>query len=257
MMRDINELKQGMNAISTKIVGTGIGNVSEKTVIKDLKGAMSNTLDSFSDERALKQGTDIVGTVREQGRDCGKISISVKNTEKWESNFMVQLKKNMRDDGTMLGIIATKAFPAEHLSEQMYVPSETEERKTFIVVKLEYAPLAYFALRQVAIHVLKTQQTLEIKDAETDEAVKTFNVVMKYINGPNFQQSINHMDMAIKDAQEARNCLTQMRTYINTNIDKSIKFQNSIEENLNRARDLIWKLRELLNSSTSDNPDYK
>jgi hypothetical protein len=48
-------------------------------VIKDLKGAMSNT---FSDERALKQGTDIVGTVREQGRDCGKISISV-NTEKW------------------------------------------------------------------------------------------------------------------------------------------------------------------------------
>jgi hypothetical protein len=48
-----------------------------------------------------------------------------------------------------------------------------------------------------------------------------------------------------------------MRTYINTNIDKSIKFQNSIEENLNRAKDLIWKLRELLNSSTSDNPDYK
>jgi intergrase/recombinase len=163
----------------------------------------------------------------------------------------------MRDDGTMLGIIATKAFPAEHLSEQMYVPSETEERKTFIVIKLEYAPLAYFALRQVAIHLLKTQQTLEIKDAETDEAVKTFNVVMAYINGPNFQQSINHIDRTIKDAQEARNCLTQMRTYINTNIDKSIKFQNSIEENLNRAKDLIWKLRELLNSSTSDTPDFK
>ena len=64
MMRDINELKQRMNAISTKIVGTGIGNVSEKTVIKDLKGAMSNTLDSFSDERALKQGTEIVGTCK-------------------------------------------------------------------------------------------------------------------------------------------------------------------------------------------------
>jgi hypothetical protein len=70
--RDLMELKQGMNAISTKIVGTGIGNVSEKTVIKDLKRAMINTMDSFSDERSSKQGTDIVGTVREKGRDCGR-----------------------------------------------------------------------------------------------------------------------------------------------------------------------------------------
>ena len=33
----------------------------------------------------------------------------------------------MRDDGTMLGIIATKkAFPAEHLSEPMYVQLERQ-----------------------------------------------------------------------------------------------------------------------------------
>ena len=252
MMREINELKQGMNAISTKIVGTGIGNVSEKIVMKDLKSAVCNTGDSFSDERALKKGTDIVSTVKDNGRDCGKISISVKNTERWDSDFMVQLKKNMRDDGTILGIIATKVFPADGcLSDQMYVPSDMEG-KTVIVVKLEYAPLAYFALRHVAIHQLKTQQTLEIKDAEADEALRTFNIVMAYINGPNFQQSINHIDKTIKDAQDARNCLTQMRTYVNTNIDKSIKFQNSIEENLNGAKDLIWKLRELLNSNSPD-----
>ena len=256
MMRDLNELKHGMTAISTKIVGTGIGNVSEKTVIKDLKSAMSNTLDSFSDERASKQGTDIISTVRDKERDCGKISISVKNTEKWESNFMMQLRKNMRDDGTIIGIIATKIFPAEALSEQMYVPSETEEGKTVVFVKLEYVALAYFALRQVAIHLFDTQQTLDLKDAETDEAIKTFNLLMTYINGPNFQQTISHIDKTIKDAQDARNCLTIMRAYVNTNIDKSIKFQNSIEENLNHAKDLIWKLRLLLNS-TSDTPDLK
>jgi hypothetical protein len=133
----------------------------------------------------------------------------------------------------------------------MYVPSDMEG-KTVIVVKLEYAPLAYFALRHVAIHLFKTQQTCEVKDAEDDEALRTFNVMMAYINGPNFQQSINHIDKTIKDAQESRNCLTQMRTYVNTYIDKSIKFQNSIEENLNGAKDLIWKLRELLNSNSPD-----
>jgi hypothetical protein len=99
---------------------------------------------------------------------------------------------------------------------------------------------------------LSSQLENEVKDAEADEALRTFNVVMAYINGPNFQQSINHIDKTIKDAQDARNCLTQMRTYVNTNIDKSIKFQNSIEENLNGAKDLIWKLRELLNSNSPD-----
>ena len=41
-----------------------------------------------------------------------------------------------------------------------------------------------------------------------------------------------------------------MRTYVNTNIDKSIKFQNSIEENLNHAKDLILKLGSCLTAST-------
>ena len=85
--RDLMEVKQGINAISTKIVGTGIGNVSEKTVIKDLKRAMTNTMDSFSDERASKQGTDIVSTVREKGRDCGRISDKCQEYRKMGKQF--------------------------------------------------------------------------------------------------------------------------------------------------------------------------
>lgn len=248
IMRDLNEVRQGMTAISTKIVGTGIGKVSEKTLITDLKSAMSNTGDSFSDERALK-GTDIVSTVRENGRDCGKISISVKDTKQWESNFMAQLNKNMRDDGTRLGILATRILPADSLHSQIYVPPDCEVGKTVIFVKLEYVALAYFAMRNVAIHLSKTKQILETKEAETDEAVRTFNILMAYINGPNFQQAISHIDKTIKDAQEARNCLTDMRTYLNTKMENSI---NSIEENLNHAKDLIWKLSELLNGSTTE-----
>jgi hypothetical protein len=211
-VRDHNELKQSINAISTKLIGTGIGNVSEKTVMKDLKCAMANTMDSFSDERASKQGTDIVGTVKERGRDCGKISISVKNTEKWGSSFMVQLKKNMRDDGSRLGIIATKVFPAEALSEQMYISQEVEEGKTVIVVKLEYISLAYFALRHVAIHLFETQQTLKMKEEETDDVLKAFKTLVAYINGNDFQQSISHIDNAIKGAQETIGLLSQLRS---------------------------------------------
>jgi hypothetical protein len=73
-MRELVEIKQSLNAISTKIVGTGIGDVTEKTVIKDLKRTMVNTMDSFSEENASKRGTDILSIVREKGRDCGRIS---------------------------------------------------------------------------------------------------------------------------------------------------------------------------------------
>jgi hypothetical protein len=38
---------------------------------------------------------DIVGTVREKGKDYGRISISVKNTEEWGSTFITQLNKNI------------------------------------------------------------------------------------------------------------------------------------------------------------------
>jgi hypothetical protein len=63
--------------------------------VKDLKRALVNTTGSFSDERASKQGTDIVGTVREKGKNCGRISISVNNTEEWGSTFITQLNKNI------------------------------------------------------------------------------------------------------------------------------------------------------------------
>jgi len=80
--------------------------------------------------------------------------------------------------------------------------------------------------------------------------MKAFKLLMMYINGPNFQQTVSYIDKTIKEAQDTRNCLTQIRAYVNTNIDKSIKFQNSIEENLNQAKALIWKLRELLNGDS-------
>jgi hypothetical protein len=81
-------------------------------------------------------------------------------------------------------------------------------------------------MRHVAIHLFKTQQTLEVKDSEADEVV-----VMAYINGPHFLQSINHIDKTMKDAQDARNCLTQMRTYVNTNICSVARFIRILDAN--------------------------
>jgi hypothetical protein len=92
---------------------------------------------------------------------------------------------------------------------------------------------------------------LKIKDEETDGAINTFKILVAYINGHEFQQGICYVDNAIKGAQDTIGLLSQLRSYINTHIDKLVKCQTIIEENLNHAKDLIGRLREKLNGSNT------
>lgn len=82
-----SELNQNIQHIKCKISGNGMGNLTEKIVIKDLSSAIKT--DDFSDEMASKHGTDIIGTVMDNGIDCGRITVSVKNTLKWENRCIL------------------------------------------------------------------------------------------------------------------------------------------------------------------------
>ena len=119
-LQKYSDLYQNVQEIKSKISGNGMGNITEKIVIRDLSSAIKTDL--FSDEMASKHGTDIVGTVIDNGIECGRITISVKNTLKWENSFMTQIKDNMRNDGSKLGILTTKMFPSDALNDTMYIP---------------------------------------------------------------------------------------------------------------------------------------
>ena len=79
-----SDLNQSIKEIKEKIVGTGIGNVSEMVTLRELKQMVPT--DEFSEARASKGGTDILATVKENGTTYGTITISNKCTQKWESN---------------------------------------------------------------------------------------------------------------------------------------------------------------------------
>jgi hypothetical protein len=53
----------------------------------------------------------------------------------------------MKDDGSRFGILVTKAFPREVLSSKAY-PVDVDDGRTIILVKPEYASLAYFGMRE-------------------------------------------------------------------------------------------------------------
>jgi vacuolar-type H+-ATPase subunit H len=74
-----SELNESIKEIREKIVGVGIGNISEIATIRDLKEVVPT--DSFSEARASKDGSDIVATVKEKGTVCGVVTISNKCTQ--------------------------------------------------------------------------------------------------------------------------------------------------------------------------------
>lgn len=244
-----SELNQSIKEIKEKIIGTGIGNVSEMVTIRELKELVPS--DSFSEARATKGGTDIIATVKENTTVRGTITISNKCTQKWESQFLSQINRDMKDDGSRFGILVTKAFPREALSSKAWIV-DIEEGKTVILVKPEYASVCYFGLREALIYWFETRKMLKRKEEEFDESQKTFKALMIWINGEEFEESIRHIDNAKKATDETRNQVALMRNYINTQLDKVTKFQSSIEQNLIHVKSLVGKLREPLKSGSSE-----
>jgi hypothetical protein len=72
----------------------------------------------------------------------------------------------------------------------------------------------YFGLREALVHWFETRKMLKRKEEET------------------------------------RNQVVLMRNYINTQLEKVTKYQNSIDHNLICTRGLLGKLKEFLNSGS-------
>ena len=239
--KQYSEMNDNIREIREKIVGTGIGNISEMVTIRDLKEVVPT--DTFSEARASKGGTDIIGRVKENETECGLITISNKCTQKWDGDFLSQLKRNMKDDGSRFGILVTKAFPREALSSKAY-PVDAESGTTIILVKPEYAPLAYFGLREATIHWFEARKAMKRKEEEAEESEKTFKAIVAWINGDEFEEAIQHIENARKAVEDTRRQISCIRSYVNTQLDKTTKFQDLIDQNLIHTKSLVTKLRE-------------
>ena len=244
----IQSISSGVSDILRKIGGTGIGTIGETITIKDLKRVAP--MDDFDETRATHGGTDIIGKVNENGTLSGTITTSVKYTEKWENNYMEQITRNMEQDGSRFGVLVSKVFPREALSDKAWV-MKTRRGNSIILVKPEYAPVAYFGLRQATVVWFQTRQMQEARDRESEEMERVFKALMHWINGEEFQECIRYIDCAISDANKTKDLMNSLRDYIENKITNVIKYQDNIKSELMNATSLVRKLRELLNGSNS------
>jgi hypothetical protein len=141
--------------------------------------------------------------------------------------------------------IQTKAF----LREAHTV--DVDDGRTIILVKPEYAPLAYFGLHETTIDWFEARQLLKRKENEADESEKIIKALMAWINGDEFEEAVQRIESARRAVEDTRRQLSLMRNYVNTQLDKATKFQDLIDQNLIYTKSLITKLRDLFNSGSS------
>ena len=177
--REFSYLAEIMYEIRDRHFGVSVGSVQEKISVIYLKQACP--LDHFSEELASKHGTDIVASVMENGNwyvdgepvytmCVGKISISIKKQKKWHNNFLDQLEKNIQSDKTRWGLLVTAAFPNEALNENIWT-ARTATDRLVLIVKPAFAPVAYFAIRQMIIYESSADGTVQKKLARDQKLI--------------------------------------------------------------------------------------
>lgn len=249
IMKDaVAEIYKAVDEVREKIAGPAIGKIGETIAIKDFKAVMPN--DEFSDEKSDK-GTDIVATVIEDKVSVGKIAISVKYDNSWKSEFIQQLVRNMKHEATNFGILVTKSFPKEALSDKAWV-KETSTGGMMLVVKPEYASVAYYGYRQAVIAWHEADRSVKDAESRIKERNRVFNAIVEWIKGKQFNAVLSSIDDACKLSEATDSLAENLLNYTEQRVKKMWETQKQLRTSLASAETAIQELKELLKPSDGD-----
>ena len=155
-----------------RLSGCNIGKVQENLTIMELKSTFPN--DQFSDEESDRHGTDIISTIWESGVNLGNVTISVKHQNRWSSEFVTQLEKNIADDKTRWGFLVTIKFPADALNNNIWT-ARTGSGRLILLVKPQFASIAYYAIRTIIIYESQLKKILIMQNIKRGSNSKNSN----------------------------------------------------------------------------------
>ncbi len=248
MILEVRKVQKDLTEILGKIAGPAIGKIGEEITIKDLKTACPQ--DEFSEENSSKQGTDIVATVIEDKRPTGTIAISVKYDNTWKREFIRQLEKNMKQEGTPFGILVTKSFPKEALNDKVWLKETTTG--VMLVAKPEYASVVYCGYRLATIAWNEAKKNIKDAESRIRERDRIFNAVVEWINGKEFNAVLDNLHDAYELSEATDKVAKSLRRYTEQQVKQMLKNQEDLREKLMQAEMAVQKLKELLNTSNGD-----
>jgi len=239
---ELKRLSRMVTSIYATNQQTGKGEMAEFVTAEILRQKFPD--DSFDTKQAVaKHGSDIIATVYDRKKEVGKITISVKDTKTWKSDFIDQLEGNMVDDLTKIGLLVSKKMPAR--------TNETGEPRhnnglVYFIVAPQYMPAIYTALREVVIYKHEQDQFIHSKEQELMEMKYISKGLAKWITGNEFgkmgttlRQIHEHTEETISDCQRAIAAVSK-------NANKAIQRQTTIQSEVLDTEGFLESLADIL-----------
>ena len=246
----LEQLVRTLSGISEKIVGPGIGEVSELIAAQEFMQTFPK--DEFDTTQADKHGTDIIATVIDRKNESGKISISIKNTKAWKNEFIQQLEKNTGQDSASVGILISKSLPKKANPKGEVIH---QNGRIFFLVSPEYGIASYAALRQVVINLHDTRQYLNTKEKELTKVSKISKALVKWITSDEYAEILNTLQKIDENSESSRKELLGLQDYVDKKVKRVCDKQTSTQREVLNTESLLVGLRELLESNNGGDDD--
>ena len=237
MYRDIVELKGG----------TGKGDIAEIMTTERLRQTFN--ADEFNTSEASKGGTDIIATVFDRKNEVGKISISVKNTKTWKSEYLEQLERNMESDSSKVGILVTSKLPKRTSPTGEVVHNNGV---MYFLVHHDHAAAIYASLRQVVIHMHETAQYITSKEQELMRMGQISKALAQWITGDEYREILQTLEAINGDSKDTTEVLQHVQNVVIRDIKKACDKQQRIQQHVLNQESLLKGLNDLLRATDGE-----
>ena len=114
-LKGLEDSKSGISKAISKSKDTSVeiqGEIAEELLQENLQSSFPN--DVFSPIKKGQRGADIKQTIiTDGGFEAGGILFESKSTKSFSNNWIEKLKSDLNEDGSDIGILVSKAFPAK------------------------------------------------------------------------------------------------------------------------------------------------
>ena len=237
-------LNQMSKAIAQIVGGTGKGEVAELLTTETFRQLFPQ--DEFDTTIASKGGSDLIAKVFERKTEVGKITISIKNTKTWKSEYLEQIEKNMEQDSTKIGILVSNKLPkkANPTGEVIH-----NHGVLYFLVHPENVSALYVGLRHVVIHMHETKQYITSKEQELMKLGQISKALIQWTTGDEYKEILRTLEEINEDSSETQQILQKTQNFVTRDIKKANDRQQRIQQHVINQQSLLNGLKNLLRTN--------
>ena len=242
---ELTEKQHKMNSTLAQIVGgTGKGEVAEMLTSEILRQLFPQ--DEFDTTTASKGGSDLMAKVFDRKTEVGKITISIKNTKTWKSEYQEQIERNMEQDSTKVGILVTNKLPkkANPTGELIH-----NNGVLYCLVHPDHVKSLYVGLRQVVIYMHEAKQYITTKEQELMRIGHISKALAQWISGDEFKEIQQTLKEISEESNDTIQLLQKTQTSIIGSFKKANDKQSRIQQHVLNQTSLLSGLKNLLSKS--------